>query len=65
LALHYRNIASKEKDLEIASIGLEAAKSNAEAAKAHAHIAELQTQAESLKFDTAEANARAQSPKSG
>jgi hypothetical protein len=45
--------------LEIASIGLEAAKSNAEAAKAHAHIAELQTQAKSLKLDTAEANARA------
>jgi hypothetical protein len=28
VALHYRNVSSKEKDFEIASIGLEAAKSN-------------------------------------
>jgi hypothetical protein len=60
VALHYRNISSKEKDLEIASIGLEAAKSNAEAAKAHERIAELSTQADALKKDTAQANARAE-----
>lgn len=59
LALHYRNVSGREKDLEIASIRLEAAKSNAEAARAHEHIAVLQTQAEALKLDTAEANARA------
>jgi hypothetical protein len=57
VALHYRNVSSKEKDFEIASIGLEAAKSNAEAAKAHERIADLSTQAERLRKDAAEANA--------
>lgn len=48
VALHYRNISSKEKDLEIASIGLEAT-------KAHERIAELSTEAEQLRKGRAEA----------
>jgi hypothetical protein len=57
VSLHYRSISSKEKDLEIASIGLEAANSNAEAAKAHERIAVLSTQAEQLRKASAEAQA--------
>lgn len=58
LALHYRSISSKEKDLEVASIKLEAAKSNAEAAKAHERIAELSTEAEQLRKSRADAEVK-------
>jgi hypothetical protein len=56
---HHWDVLREQANAKIASVGLEAAKSNAEAAKAHERIAELTTQAELLRKDTADANARA------